>query len=362
MKKKLRIKNILLLIILLLIIGGIIFFFITKEDKIKNPKITLESQLLDLGYQENEISIIKQLKNPNTILDLDYNSNLINYIKNENFIEENLEKYLEFGTLYSFPIEDIIYVVNQNYFDTNITYDEDTIDFMKQTYYVHENLERYKNYKQSSNQDQTNDYYVMMVNSNRDYNFYTNVKETDLSKGYLMIVNKYYQLKSDYVPENLVTIEAKYGVQYQLENTVYEQYKKMWEDAYKEGLTLYINSPYRSYNTQSALYQRYASQDGYANADTYSARAGYSEHQTGLAFDVTSRTTNFSTFEYSNEFKWMQENAHKYGFILRYPKNKTNITGYIYEPWHYRYVGIEDATKIKELGITFEEYYEYYVK
>lgn len=354
-------KNMVKIIPILMVLVIISLSFYNKKEDSKIPQITLENQLLELGYKKNEIDFIKMLKNPNLVLDLDYNAHLIEYIQNENFKEENLNTYIEFGTLYSFPIEDIIYVVNQNYFDKTITYDKDILDLMKQNYYIHDNFNRYKEYKQKIN-DKTNDYYVMMVNSNRDYDYYTNVKETDLSKGYLILVNKYYQLKSDYVPNNLVTIESKYGVSQSLESTVYEAYKRLWEDANKEGLSFYINSPYRSYNTQSALYQRYANQDGYVNADTYSARAGYSEHQTGLAFDVTSKTTNFSTFENSKEFAWMQENAHKYGFILRYPKNKTHITGYIYEPWHYRYVGVDVATKIKELDITYEEYYEYYVK
>ena len=136
----------------------------------------------------------------------------------------------------------------------------------------------------------------------------------------------------------------------------------MWQDAYNEGLYLYIRSPYRSYNTQNNLYERYAAQDGYDEADTYSARPGYSEHQTGLAFDVTSKSTTLGTFENTEEFKWMKNNAYKYGFILRYPKGKENITGYIYESWHYRYVGKDVAKYIYENDLTFEEYYEYYVK
>ena len=136
----------------------------------------------------------------------------------------------------------------------------------------------------------------------------------------------------------------------------------MFNDAVKDGLTLYINSPYRSYSVQSSLYNNYGARDGFSLADTYSARPGFSEHQTGLAFDVTSKSTNFDTFAYSNEYEWLQKNAYKYGFILRYPKGKEYITGYQYESWHYRYVGVEIAKKIKELDLTFEEYYAYFLK
>ena len=102
------------------------------------------------------------------------------------------------------------------------------------------------------------------------------------------------------------------------------------------------------------LYRRWSK----AKADTYSARAGTSEHQTGLATDVNSVSTSF---ENSSAFKWLEKNSYKYGFILRYPKGKEHITGYMYEPWHYRYVGSEVAKVIKEKNITYEEYYATYI-
>ena len=188
------------------------------------------------------------------------------------------------------------------------------------------------------------------------------MEPADLSKGDLILVNKFYYLDKDYVPEDMVIIESKYGVSQYLKKDVYNAYINMWNDAKANGLTLYINSPYRSYNTQYGLYHNYGKRDGYNLADTYSARPGYSEHQTGLAFDVTSLSTNFDTFGYSNEYNWLQEHAAEYGFILRYPKGKEYITGYQYESWHYRYVGVEAAKYIKENNLTFEEYYAYFVK
>ena len=136
----------------------------------------------------------------------------------------------------------------------------------------------------------------------------------------------------------------------------------MYNDAAKNNLYLYISSPYRSYNRQNVLYNTYVKKDGESKADTYSARPGYSEHQTGLAFDLgTAENHDINEFVESKEFKWMKNNAHKYGFILRYPYGKKYITGYIYEPWHYRYVGIDAATYIYNNNITFEEYYAYFV-
>ena len=349
----------LLIILSFIIVITILTISLFIFNKKPNPYIKL-------GYSENDLEIINKLNNPEIILEYEYNKFIIELIKNKDFKEENLKKYLEFNK-FNFSLEDTIFVVNNNYDNKDIEYNENIITLMKQQYYVHDNLERYLDYKNNiliefDTKENELNYIIKSVNSNLDYDYYTNTSPTDLSKGYLMLVNKYNYLESDYVPENLVTIESKYGVSQPLNSEVYEQYKLMWNDAYKEGLVLYINSPYRSYNTQYYLYHNYGKRDGYALADTYSARPGHSEHQTGLAFDVTSKSTNFDTFEYSNEYDWLQDNAYKYGFILRYPKGEERITGYQYESWHYRYVGIDVATKIKELNITFEEYYAFYVK
>ena len=102
-------------------------------------------------------------------------------------------------------------------------------------------------------------------------------------------------------------------------------------------------------------------QDGKDEADTYSSRAGHSDHQTGLAIDVSDGDTPYTSFGETDEFRWMQDNAYLYGFILRFPEGKENITGYQYESWHYRYVGVDIATYIHENNITFEEYYEMFI-
>lgn len=338
-----------LAIILLLIISLTVYLFVIKKPI---------NKFKELGYNENEIKIINKLNNKDLLFNYKYNENIIKIINNSNFKEENLKNYILFDK-YNFSIDDNIFVVNNNYYDTSIKYTNEIISLMKEQYYIHTNLNRYLTYKKDS---LTNTEIIKRVNSNLDYPFYTNTKDADISKGYLMLVNKYYKLSKDYIPNNLVKIESKYGVSYQLESKVYEQFKLMYEDAIKNNLSLFINSPYRSYSTQESLYNNYVKRDGIVSADSYSARPGYSEHQTGLAFDVTSKSTNFSNFAYSKEYTWLQENAYKYGFILRYPKGKEYITGYQYESWHYRYVGQDVAQKIKDLNITFEEYYAYFLK
>lgn len=158
----------------------------------------------------------------------------------------------------------------------------------------------------------------------------------------ILIANKTYSLPSDYDPGELL-------------NECRLAFETMANDAYyKDGLYLYELSGYRSFATQNRIYNNYVVADGKAEADTYSARPGHSEHQSGLALDVNSVDGSFA---YTPEAAWIEENCYRYGFILRYPNGKSEKTGYIYEPWHIRYVGVEIATKIHNSGLCLEEYY-----
>ncbi len=134
----------------------------------------------------------------------------------------------------------------------------------------------------------------------------------------------------------------------------------LFEAAAQDGITLYATSGYRSYSTQKAIFERKLERMDEKQANASVAKPGYSEHQTGLAMDIEGDTTKGTglteAFGESPEGIWTAEHCAEYGFIIRYPKGKTNITGYIYEPWHLRYVGKEAAAEITELGVTFEEY------
>lgn len=134
----------------------------------------------------------------------------------------------------------------------------------------------------------------------------------------------------------------------------------LFEAAAQDGITLYATSGYRSYSTQKAIFERKLERMDEKQANASVAKPGYSEHQTGLAMDIEGETTKGTglteAFGESLEGIWTAEHCAEYGFIIRYPKGKTNITGYIYEPWHLRYVGKEAAAEITELGVTFEEY------
>lgn len=168
----------------------------------------------------------------------------------------------------------------------------------------------------------------------------------------MVIVNKSYSLPSNFVPNNLVTINGYIRVV----DYVRDAFNELKSDSSAIGLNIYASSGYRSYSDQNYIYNNYVKMDGQENADTYSARAGYSEHQTGLAIDVN---TIDMTFDNTDESNWLRDNCYKYGFIIRYPKEKDSITGYMYEPWHIRYVGKELAKKLYNNGewVTVEEHY-----
>ena len=224
-------------------------------------------------------------------------------------------------------------------------------------YYKEKNKKRYLAY-QEEKKDLPIEDIVMHVNIGIDKPYYTNTKKATNLNETTLLVNKYYYLTEDYVPENLEEISLSYARSgMQLVHEAKEAFETLSEEAKKEGMNIIAMSSYRSYEYQVDLYNRYVETDGKEAADTYSARAGYSEHQTGLAVDVYNKELPYTSFEQTEEFTWMEENAYKYGFILRFPKDKVNITGYQYESWHYRYVGQEVAEYIHKNNLTLEEYY-----
>lgn len=181
----------------------------------------------------------------------------------------------------------------------------------------------------------------------------------------LIIANKKHKLPDGYVPSDLVTPDIPSTLECTMKKEAAEALKEMAQAAKGDGVTLTISSAYRSEEYQASLYNYYAGLYGSERADTISARPGYSEHQTGLAADFVEGDgsmdgINFNeSFENTDSALWLKEHAQEYGFILRYPKGKEDITGFSYEPWHFRYVGVEYAEKIKNAGtsITMEEYF-----
>ncbi|ERI91488.1 serine-type D-Ala-D-Ala carboxypeptidase [Clostridiales bacterium oral taxon 876 str. F0540] len=181
----------------------------------------------------------------------------------------------------------------------------------------------------------------------------------------LMLVNKNHQLEKDYVPRNLVKAEVSFlpsasDEEMLMQRHAAEALKEMFEAADKQGLKLFGVSAYRSFDSQQSLYNEKLKSRGKSYVDSYVAVPGESEHQTGLAIDIRGissvNNSNAKDFGQTKEGIWVRNNSQNFGFIIRYPKGKENITGYSYEPWHIRYVGQDIAEKINASNIVLEEY------
>lgn len=310
MKLRKEVK-IFLVVLVIVIIGSI---FISKKIEEYRYKQTYEYKLLQIDYSKSDIKILlKKLKDKelNILLKKTYNENYITFIKEKYFIFKNIDEYIEY---------------------------------------------------QEENDKLESSKIVALVNVGAYRDFYEDPVATDVSKGDLILVNKYNYIDKDYVTEDIEDISSQYAYEgNSIKSNVYSAYKSMWNAAKADGIQLIVVSSYRTYDYQEKLWKDREEFAGEESADAYTARAGYSEHQTGLAIDLSMWGDTANKFADTPAFIWMQEHATEYGFILRYPLDKENITGYEYEAWHYRYVGTDMAKKIEKEGITFDEYYAYYI-
>lgn len=200
---------------------------------------------------------------------------------------------------------------------------------------------------------------------NKDSGGVTPADTTSLNSP-LVLVNKHISLPSNYKPEDLVVPNVSFSFsgpheKQNMRSKAAKALEELFNAADKEGMTLYAVSGFRSYSRQESVYNGHVQSLGAEEADKISAKPGHSEHQTGLAMDITSRSAGMTlseSFGDTPEGIWVAENAHKFGFIIRYQKGKEDLTGYSYEPWHLRYVGIDAATEIMEADITLENYLE----
>ena len=310
-KKLKKSVKIILALTTILVVAGIVSFKVYQEYKYRQ---TYEYKLLQINYSLDETKTLT-LKLSNAQLDeilvKEQNSNIVNFIKEKYFIYGNLERYLAY-------------------------------------------LDKNKNLGLSD--------IVALVNVKRDREFYEAPEEADINQGNLMIVNKYHNLTEEYIGPNLVKTSASYSyANNSLNEEAYTAFKELADEAKLAGYTIVIVSSYRDFKYQQEMWDDYKASFGTKKADAYVARAGHSEHQTGYAVDVGDFYDTNDKFGDTEAFTWMMTNCQKYGFILRYPEDKENITGYAYEPWHYRYVGKEMARKISAENITFDEYYEFYL-
>ena len=318
MKKRRRLKKEVYFVLIGLVI--FIILIVIGIDKFKEYKYhqTNEYHLLEKGYNEEETSEILKLDDEliKYFLNNEKNSKIISLIKEKYYLNKNFDKYIE-------------------YLNDNPTLDTETI--------------------------------VRDINIHLNYDFYEQTYKANTSLDTAILVNKYYYLESDYIPDDLVNISQTYswgenGSQ-KTRQVVYDAFIDMWNAANKEGYYLMVNSSFRNYQDQESVYNAYKNTSGETYANSIATKPGFSEHQTGLALDIFSKSnTNKNTFKDTPEAKWLKENAYKYGFILRYPKEFEEVTGITFEPWHYRYVGKDIAKYIYENNITFDEYYAYFLE
>ena len=311
---KLRLKRkakISLILIIVLIVGT---FFGIRFYQEHQWRQTFEFKLLEHNYNEEEVAILIDNLNDERLaylLTREQNSKLPLLVNEKFFIWYNLDRYLEFK-------------VQNREMETSLV--------------------------------------ITLVNVNRDRDFYEYPVATNTERGYLMLVNKYHYLTEDFEPENRVRVSLRYAFDdIFLNQRAYTAFRYLANEAREAGHVIVINSGFRSFERQAQIWEGIRFNQGIRQADAFAARAGHSEHQTGWAIDVADFNNTSSDFGDTEAYQWMLENAHRFGFILRYPKGKENITGYSYEPWHYRYVGIETATRIRDLQITFDEYYAFFI-
>lgn len=226
-------------------------------------------------------------------------------------------------------------------------------------YYDNTKEERYYRFREKHGDCRWHEL-VTYVNLNLDRDFYSEIQKVNNPGKLTVLVNKFRQLDQDYIPEDLEMIAPEFNSgELLLRHNARIAFEAMCRAAASEGLHMEAISTYRSYSYQNQVYYKNITPEITLEAyrlirDKVSARAGHSEHQTGLAVDINDLEQTFDT---TAEGIWLAANSYRYGFLLRYPKGKEWITGYDYEPWHFRYLGPELAREVYLSNLTYDEYY-----
>lgn len=366
-RKKLKLKKpfiviLKIILIIILIFLGVFLFYTYQANNISK-----------LGYDKEASKKILLLGKKDTIKSYEYSDTLNEAFKSKYYKEANLDSYSKIKyQKQKNIIKNINTLIDKGYSNSNISLilahgnDSDVSEFAKRdkikyleefysiNYAKLKYYDRYVKYSSETGEDEETT--VLFVNLSMDKDDYVDPINVDkFSRD--MLVNKHYKLSEDFVPDDLVTFDEKYcnGEVQEGNREAVVAFKNMYEAAKKEGLGLVINSSYRSYQDQEEICNTYKELYGEGYVSRYVALPGYSEHQTGLSFDIGSTSSN--VFADSKEYEWMLDNAYKYGFILRFTKANLSITGFRSEPWHYRYVGKKIAKYIYDNDISFEEYY-----
>lgn len=310
----------------------------------------IDRNLIQQGYSVSEIQTLKKELNPDQIFSLsvfDYHPDAL-----ERF---SLPHYIELRELGYTQTEARLLSQNDNEQLVNIMgfgHIDGILSWLQTKHLVLDRLLRYQAYALTQPSLSARAI-VERVNADRDYPSYTYVKPVDFDAP-LLLVNKYHELPSTYIPDDLVVAQGCGNPT--LTQEAAQAYELMCQDVTKAGLMMSDATSYRSYSFQASLYASYLKSYGQTYTDTISARPGFSEHQTGLAIDLNAGDAHFGLFVTTKTYLWVSEHCTDYGFILRYPSGKEAVTGYRFESWHYRYVGIDTAKAIQESGLTLDEY------
>ena len=362
LKTTVRKKIIIIVVILLIIIMSVIFYF-SRIANLKNLGYSeVAAKNIIFKFKYSYVTNIGENKTLNAAFESsDYEEdNLDNYAKisyqDQEHLISNINKLLDKG----YSVNEVSLIISRGDDDSvtefakrdKVNYIEEFLDV---EYAKLANYDRYVAYQEKENDDAETT--VLYVNMDFDKEDYVDPLVIDDFDDYVL-VNKHRQLSSEYVPDDLVTIDEEYvkaDGEVEIERNVAKAFYEMAAAAEKDDIHLMVNSGYRSYQDQEEIVATYLELYGQNYVGNYVAKPGFSEHQTAMSLDVASR--DVATFVESEEYSWMMDNAYKYGFILRYPKSKEDITGYKCEAWHYRYVGKEIAKYIHDNNITYDEYY-----
>ena len=364
-KFKKKIKYVILLIPIITI--TLIAYNYIMKDKNEN-NLLYKDEAIKVFKEHDDISVLQEYKYSKTLekilLNDSYNSKYLNEYINIDYIDTtdfliNINSYLSKG----YNANEINNIFTLSELNQEKLLSSDYINFTNYTEIENfnvENVNRYEEYKKN-NENLDLSSVVTFVNLQLDQDFYTNINQIKDPSRLDVLVNKYNNL-GNYEPENLIPLERFSN--YKLREDAALAFNDLIDYSIKKGLSLSPFSTYRSYEYQKGLYNYYMTIDPVEVVNTYSAKYGHSEHQTGLAVDIMNAAYQNKTNVYlsDEDYEWILENSYKYGFIVRYPKESINITGYMEEPWHLRFLGIELATKVVESKLTYDEYYDLYIK
>ena len=332
------------------------------------------SQLTKLNYSRKAANNILFSRNKDYVLSIGENKTLNEAFESNFFNTKYLDNYSKIKYVNH---KNIIIEINKllkiGYSNSDINMilshgnEDDVMEFAKrekvrylEEFYTFDyakirNYDRYVLYSDLTGSDEEE--VVIMVNLNLDKDDYSEPYEVK-KYSFDMLVNKHRCLSKDFVPDDLMDIDEKYASEsgFKVSRVAMNAFIEMNNQAEKDGMGLIINSAYRSYDDQEKLNNIYRNSYGQEYVDKYVAKPGYSEHQTGLAFDIGSKKSRI--FANSDEYLWLRENAYKFGFIYRFDKRYEDLTGFRNEAWHYRYVGKKIAKYIYEHNnMSLEEYY-----